>query len=249
MGAVHDGHASLVRVALAHADVAVASVFVNPTQFAPNEDFAAYPRSELEDVRRLGEAGCSLVYCPAPEEIYPEGDETRVSVPSLGARLEGVFRPHFFQGVATVVARLFVHVRPDVAVFGEKDFQQLQVIRRMTTDFGFPTRILGAPTVRESDGLAMSSRNAYLAAAERQTAPALHRILAETGAALRSGAPCEPALSTARERVIAAGFSRIDYIEACDADTLVPLASARDGGRLLAAAWLGRTRLIDNIAF
>src|SRR5262245_60438520 len=166
MGALHAGHTSLIRIGLEKADVAASSIFVNPTQFAAHEDLATYPRSEESDLEKLAEAGCSFCYCPLASEIYPPGDTTRVIVRDLSHMLEGEVRPHFFEGVASVVSRLFLHVSPDVAVFGEKDYQQLLVIRRMTQDLGFPIEIIGGPTMREADGLAMSSRNAYLSGDE-----------------------------------------------------------------------------------
>ena len=177
MGALHEGHLSLVRLGLEKADVAASSIFVNPTQFAAHEDLSTYPRTEAEDLRKLQEAGCSFCYCPTASEMYPPGDSTRVQVKDLSHMLEGEVRPHFFEGVASVVSRLFRHVGPDVAVFGEKDYQQLLVIRRMVQDLGFPIEIVGGPTMREPDGLAMSSRNAYLTGEERTTAAALPRVM------------------------------------------------------------------------
>lgn len=253
MGALHDGHLSLIELALEHADVAAASIFVNPAQFAPNEDFESYPRAEDSDLQKLADAGCSLAYCPAPSEIYPPGDRTRVLVTEMSHVLEGAFRPHFFEGVATVVSRLFVHVRPDVSVFGEKDYQQLQILRRMTTDLGFATQIVGGPTIRETDGLAMSSRNAYLSEAERKQAASIYAALSAAKTAIEAGTPIEYALDKAHEALGAAGFRSIDYVSACDAHTLEPFehGNAPPGrdGRLLLAAWMGTTRLIDNLAF
>lgn len=253
MGALHDGHLSLIKLALEHADVAAASIFVNPAQFAPNEDFDTYPRAEDSDLEKLAQAGCSFAYCPAPSEIYPPGDRTRVLVTEMSHILEGAYRPHFFEGVATVVSRLFVHMRPDVAVFGEKDYQQLQILRRMTTDLGFDTKIIGAPTVREADGLAMSSRNAYLSTEERTQAAAIYKALQMAKTEIESGTPIGYALDQAHQTLNEAGFRSIDYISACDAQTLEPFEdekAPRDrDGRLLLAAWMGTTRLIDNLAF
>ncbi len=253
MGALHPGHLSLIRLALEHADVAVASIFVNPAQFAPNEDFSTYPRAEDSDLEQLAEAGCTLAYCPPPNEVYPPGDRTRVLVTEMSHILEGAFRPHFFEGVATVVSRLFVHVRPDVAVFGEKDYQQLQILRRMTTDLGFTTQVLGGETIREDDGLAMSSRNAYLTPDERTQAAAIHNALSAAKVAIEDGTPINYALDKAHVALSEAGFRSIDYISACDAQTLEPFGQdkAPEGreGRLLLAAWMGSTRLIDNLAF
>lgn len=253
MGALHDGHLSLIRLALEHADVVAASIFVNPAQFAPNEDFSTYPRAEDSDLDKLASAGCMFAYCPDPNEIYPPGDRTRVLVTEMSHILEGAYRPHFFEGVATVVSRLFVHVLPDVAVFGEKDYQQLQVIRRMTTDLGFPTQIIGGVTVREDDGLAMSSRNAYLSQEERAQAAAIFKALSTAKTEIESGTPIKYALDKAHAALSEAGFRSIDYIAACDAHTLEPFdqEKAPEGrdGRLLLAAWMGTTRLIDNLPF
>jgi len=253
MGALHEGHLSLVKLALQQADVVAASIFVNPAQFAPNEDFDTYPRAEDSDLQKLASAGCSLAYCPTPSEIYPPGDRTRVLVTEMSHILEGAFRPHFFEGVATVVSRLFVHVRPDVAVFGEKDYQQLQILRRMTKDLGFSTEVLGGETVRETDGLAMSSRNAYLSVQEREQASAIYKALSAAKATIESGTPIKYALDKAHEALNEAGFRSIDYISACDAFTLEAFeddkAPPDREGRLLLAAWMGSTRLIDNLAF
>jgi len=253
MGALHEGHLSLVRLGLTHADRVVASIFVNPTQFAPHEDFGAYPRTETRDLELLASAGCTLAYCPSPADIYPDGDSTTVAVSGVSQPLEGAFRPHFFGGVATVVARLFVHVAPDVALFGEKDFQQLQVIRRMTRDLGFAIEIIGGQTLREPDGLAMSSRNAYLTASERQTALTLYTSLKLAKERIQAGEPVGPALAEARAGLAAAGFAPVDYVAACDAATLNAYPDDSPGptgraGRILGAATLGRTRLIDNLS-
>lgn len=248
MGALHEGHLSLVALARARAGRVVVSIFVNPTQFGPGEDFAAYPRTWDSDFAKLGAAGADLVFRPSTDEIYPQGFATTVSVggPAL-AGLEDRIRPGHFSGVATVVAKLLLLVGPDVAVFGEKDYQQLAVVRRLVRDLGIPTQILGAPTLREPDGLAMSSRNAYLTAAERQTAPTLSRAMTETIERLRAGEDAGEALAMGRKAIAAAGFA-LDYLELRDAGTLAEAAKAAGELRLLAAARLGRTRLIDNMA-
>ncbi len=253
MGALHDGHVSLIRIGLEKADIAASSIFVNPTQFAANEDFSTYPRTEEQDIEKLAAAGCTFIYCPAASEIYPPGDSTRVLVKDLSPILEGEVRPHFFEGVATVVSRLFLHLAPDVAVFGEKDYQQLLVIRRMVQDLGFPIEICGGPTIREPDGLAMSSRNAYLSLDERTRAAALPQAMFRAAARIEAGDPIRAACDDAKSALLAAGFTSIDYIEARRADTLAPFgaATAPPGvtGRLLVAARNGKTRLIDNTPF
>lgn len=253
MGALHEGHLSLVKLGLEKADVVASSIFVNPTQFAAHEDLSTYPRAEASDLAKLTEAGCSLCYCPTPAEMYPAGDSTRVTVKDLSHFLEGEIRPHFFEGVASVVSRLFLHVGPDVAVFGEKDYQQLLVIRRMVQDLGFGIEIVGAPTTREADGLAMSSRNAYLDKEERARAPGLARVMRETAALLEGGAGIRAATDAAKAEILAAGFTSIDYVEARRADTLAPFGAEScpvgASGRLLVAARLGKTRMIDNMGF
>ncbi len=253
MGALHAGHVSLIRIGLGKADVAASSIFVNPTQFAAHEDLAAYPRAEASDLQTLAEAGCSFCYCPNLTEMYPAGDSTRVMVKDLAHMLEGEVRPHFFEGVASVVSRLFLHIQPDVAVFGEKDYQQLLVIRRMVQDLGFPIEIASGPTMREADGLAMSSRNAYLSAEERTAAGALPRIMQETATRLEAGERISACAEEARQALMAAGFTAVDYVAARRADTLAPFgrdtAPAGVTGRLLLAARMGKTRLIDNMGF
>ncbi len=249
MGALHAGHLELVRLAKRKADRAVVSIFVNPTQFAPHEDLARYPRDEAGDRRKLAGVGADLVWTPSVAIMYPEGFATTVQPRGAALPLEGEFRPHHFAGVATVCCKLFNQVAPDVAIFGEKDFQQLAVIRQTARDLDLDLTIVGAPTVREKDGLALSSRNAYLSAEERVVAPALNRALREAAAAIAKGADPETATRNAADAVLAAGFARIDYLTARDAATLAPLdPKAGRKGRLLAAAHLGRTRLIDNIA-
>jgi pantoate--beta-alanine ligase len=252
MGALHDGHTSLIKLGLEKADVACSSIFVNPTQFAAHEDLGTYPRDEEGDLRKLAEAGCSFCYCPSPSEMYPPNDSTRVVVKDLSHILEGEVRPHFFEGVASVVSRLFLHVQPDVAVFGEKDFQQLLVIKRMTQDLGFPIEIIGGPTIREADGLAMSSRNAYLSPEERAKASEVSRVMRQTALRLEAGEPIRAVTDAARADLSSVGYA-VDYVEARRADTLAPFgmefAPAGASGRVLIAARLGKTRLIDNMGF
>ncbi|MFO1153934.1 MAG: pantoate--beta-alanine ligase [Rhodospirillales bacterium] len=248
MGALHAGHLELVRLAMRLADRTCVSLFVNPTQFGPNEDFAVYPRDQAADARMLSDLGAHLLFAPTVEDMYPPGSTARISVPELGDILEGSFRPGFFTGVATVVGKLFIQVMPDVAVFGEKDYQQLQVIRRMVADLFLPIRIEGAPTVREADGLALSSRNAYLSAAERQIAPSLQAALRRVAADVAADGDAPASTAKAAAELLAAGFARIDYLKVRDAATLEPWAGPPRPGRVIAAAWLGRTRLIDNIA-
>jgi len=249
MGALHEGHLSLVRLAKQHAERCVASVFVNPTQFGPNEDFDAYPRSETRDAELLASAGCDLLYAPAVGEMYPEGFATTVTVTGVAEPLDGAARPGHFAGVATVVSKLLLQAGPDLAVFGEKDYQQLQVIRRLVRDLDIPAQIMGAPTARADDGLALSSRNTYLSPEERAIAPELHRVLSAAVERLRAGEPVEAVERTAVVRLTSAGFGRIDYVEVRGADDLARLGPGpiRPPARILAAAVLGRTRLIDNL--
>lgn len=248
MGALHDGHLALVRLALARADKVCVSLFVNPAQFGPNEDFARYPRDEAADAAKLRDAGAHLLFAPPLEQVYPPGTLTRVSVSELGDTLEGAFRPGFFTGVATVVAKLLLMALPDVAIFGAKDYQQLQVIRRLSADLNIPVEILAGETVREADGLALSSRNAYLTASERRIAPALHAAILGAGRAAGAGADARALEANAAATLLAAGFTKVDYVAVRDAETLSEWADRSRPGRVLAAAWLGRTRLIDNIA-
>ena len=247
MGALHAGHLALVARARELAPRVVASLFVNPTQFGPNEDFARYPRNEAEDAQKLAAAGTELLFAPSVEEMYPPGFGVRVDPGPVASRLCGGFRPGHFVGVATVVTKLLLQAQPDVACFGEKDYQQLQIIRRVVRDLDIAVRIEGVPTVREPDGLALSSRNAYLTAAERAVAPALQRTLCAVAARIAGGTAPQAAAAAGCDALLAAGFTKIDYVEACDAETLDPLDRLDRPGRLLAAAWLGRTRLIDNI--
>lgn len=249
MGALHDGHLSLIRLARSRATRVVASLFVNPTQFAPTEDFQSYPRNEVRDATLLKAAGCDLLYAPDPDEMYPDGFATTVTVAAETTSLEGAVRPDHFAGVATVVAKLLIQAAPDLAVFGEKDYQQLHVIRRLTADLNLAVEIIGAPIVRDSDGLALSSRNAYLSASERLIAPGLHRALEAAAAALRAGMDVAKVEAEAIGSVLGAGFDAVDYIEVRSADRLARMGpGAHDSAaRILAAARLGRTRLLDNI--
>jgi pantoate--beta-alanine ligase len=248
MGALHDGHMALVEAAKRAANRVVVSIFVNPKQFGANEDLAKYPRKEAADSRMLTGAGVDLLWMPPVEVVYPEGFATNISVSGVSELLEGAHRPGHFDGVATVVAKLFNQVQPDIALFGEKDWQQLAVIRRMTTDLNLPIEIQSVLTQREDDGLALSSRNAYLMPEERAKAVALPRALGAAAKAIAEGGDVEAALAQAREALAAAGFET-DYVALADAETLQP-ATAYEAGklRLLAAARLGATRLIDNIA-
>jgi pantoate--beta-alanine ligase len=249
MGALHDGHVSLVRLARRRADKVVVSIFVNPAQFAPTEDFGSYPRTWKADVAKLAAEGVDLIWNPAVETMYPAGFATKILIggPAI-AGLEDRFRPQFFAGVATVVGKLFTQCRPDVALFGEKDFQQLRVVAQMARDLDLGVRVIGAKTMREPDGLAMSSRNVYLSPAERRVAPVLYRSMKETAKRLRGGDDLSAAMAGGAELITAANFA-LDYFEARHAQTLAPVESIEDGPiRLLVAARIGNTRLIDNFA-
>jgi pantoate--beta-alanine ligase len=247
MGALHAGHLSLIALARKNADRVVASIFVNPTQFGPREDFGRYPRDEAGDVAKLAEAGVDLVYAPNRAEMYPPGFTTRVIVQSLTDDLCGAARPNHFEGVATVVAKLLLQCAPDFAVFGEKDYQQLLVIRRLVTDLNIPVRIVSAPIVREEDGVALSSRNSYLSPQERKRAPLFYRTLRAVAADLGNGEGCDAASSAGRFKLEAEGF-RVDYIAIRDPETLEPLSGPiRAPARVLGAVYLGKTRLIDNL--
>ena len=249
MGALHEGHLSLVRMARRRADWVVVSIFVNPTQFAPHEDFATYPRNLTQDLAFLGREGVDFVWAPAAEAMYPPGFATRI-VPEGAAvgGLEDKFRPHFFSGVATVVAKLLTQCQPDIAIFGQKDYQQLRVVTQLAADLDLQVRIVGAPTQREQDGLAMSSRNAYLSVEERAVAPTLYRVLRRCARAIAAGGSIHAILDDGRRDIERSGFV-LDYLEARHAETLAAVESLADGPlRLLGAARIGRTRLIDNIA-
>jgi pantoate--beta-alanine ligase len=248
MGALHKGHLSLVRLAQRRADHVIVSIFVNPTQFAPHEDFGSYPRTFEADLKALTALGVDLVWAPAAETMYPEGFATRIAPEGPAqAGLEDAFRPHFFSGVATVVAKLLIQCEPDIAVFGEKDYQQLKVIGRLARDLDLKTRIVGGPIMREADGLALSSRNVYLSLHERAAAPILCGVLADCAKRITAGEPITAVLDRARTTITLAGFV-LDYLEARHADTLAPVASTDEGPiRLLVAARIGKTRLIDNV--
>ena len=248
MGALHEGHLALVHAARTHARHVVVSLFVNPTQFGPNEDFTRYPRDEAADARALAAAKADLLFAPSVGEIYGEGFATTVTVAGLSAELEGVVRPQHFTGVATVVSKLLNQAQADFALFGEKDYQQLLIVRRLAADLDIPTRIVGVPTVRDADGLALSSRNAYLSAEERKIAPVLHRTLSALGAAIEaSPGPATALIDRARMDLLAAGFAAVDYLELRDAETLAVVERVSRPARLLAAVRLGKTRLIDNL--
>ncbi len=248
MGALHAGHRALVDAAKGTCDRVVVTLFVNPTQFAPTEDFSAYPRDEEADRKALAALGVDLLFAPSAEEMYPPGHDTEVVVGGPSAGLESEFRPHFFIGVATIVAKLFLAGLPDRAFFGEKDYQQLLVVKRMAGDLDIPTEVVGCPTVREPDGLALSSRNVYLSDDERARAPKLYAMLRALSGRLRRSSSPEVDLAEARRALEAAGFA-VDYLEARNAETLAPIADWKaEPIRLLVAAKLGKTRLIDNIA-
>src|SRR4051794_6975616 len=248
MGALHEGHVSLVRLAKRRAAKVIVSIFVNPTQFAPSEDFSSYPRTWKADVAKLAAEDVDLIWNPDVKAMYPEGFASKILTegPAI-VGLEDRFRPHFFGGVTTVVGKLFTQCRPDFGIFGEKDFQQLRVVTRMARDLDLGVKVIGSPTVRERDGLAMSSRNVYLSLEERRVAPALYRAMKETAKRLRAGDDLKAAMAGGAELISNAGFV-LDYFEARHADTLAPIASVKDGPvRILVAAKLGKTRLIDNI--
>ncbi len=248
MGALHAGHLSLVRLGHRKADKVVATIFVNPAQFAPNEDFGRYPRTWKADLALLTKEKTDLVFAPAVKEIYPEGFTTKITLEGPALGLETDFRPHFFGGVATIVAKLLIEAMPDVAIFGEKDYQQLLVIKRMARDLDLPIKILGAPIVREKDGLALSSRNIYLSPEHRKIAPVLHRVLSGAAKEIAKGATIEPVLERGRATIRSSGF-QLDYLEARNADTLAKAEGTKaEPLRLLVAARIGGTRLIDNVA-
>jgi pantoate--beta-alanine ligase len=248
MGALHAGHLSLVKLAKSKCDRVVASIFVNPIQFGPREDFNTYPREEASDLDKLAKAGADLVFIPDTTEMYPPGFSTHVRVADLTDDLCGASRPNHFEGVATVVTKLLLQCAPDIAVFGEKDYQQLLVIKRLVRDLNIPVEILGGPIVREEDGLALSSRNVYLSPEQRTAAPLLHQTISEIAAELARGEGADAAALAGRFKLEAAGF-RIDYVAVRDPDTLKPLSGpVKPGTRVLVAAHLGKTRLIDNVA-
>jgi pantoate--beta-alanine ligase len=249
MGALHDGHVSLVRLAKRRARRVIVSIFVNPTQFAPSEDFSSYPRTWKADVERLAAEDVDLIWNPDVKTMYPDGFATKILTEGpAAAGLEDRFRPHFFGGVTTVVGKLFTQCRPDVAIFGQKDFQQLRVVTRMARDLDLGVTVIGSKTVRERDGLAMSSRNVYLSPEQRRQAPELYRAMKESARRLRAGDDIAAATAGGAELITNAGFA-LDYFEVRHAETLAPIASVKDGPmRILVAAKIGKTRLIDNIA-
>lgn len=248
MGALHEGHLSLVDLARSRADRVIVSIFVNPTQFAPHEDFSAYPRTETADAAKL-EDKANLIFAPEAADMYPQGFSTTISLTGVAEPLEGTFRPTHFAGVATVVAKLILRAMPDVAIFGEKDWQQLAVIRRMVADLDIPVEILGGPIMREADGLALSSRNVYLTPEERKAAGKLNVILKETAASVSSGRIISDATRDGAEKILALGFDKLDYLEIRDAASLAAFPDDRptSPARILVAAKIGRTRLIDNM--
>jgi pantoate--beta-alanine ligase len=247
MGALHAGHLTLMDRAKKMADRVVASLFVNPKQFGANEDLTSYPRRESEDFELLNTAGVHLLFAPDVPAMYPAGFATKVQIERLGDALEGVHRPGHFDGVATVVAKLLLQTLPDIALFGEKDYQQLMVIRRLVADLNIPVDIIAVTTVRDPDGLALSSRNAYLTAPERAAAPALFAELTKAARAIAAGDDIKATLTAARAAMLKAGFRQVDYIEARNAETFAPLGGRGEPGRVLAAAFIGKARLIDNV--
>lgn len=252
MGALHEGHLTLARAALADCDTALVSIFVNPKQFAPHEDFDRYPRLLTQDAALLENVGEVAIFAPEVEVMYPPHFQTSVTVGNISKPLEGEFRPHFFTGVATVVARLLLLAGADRAYFGEKDFQQLQVVRRLVQDLAIPTEIVGVPVVREPSGLALSSRNAYLSEEERSVAPLLYATMRDMARRLTEGTALDQLEREAADALLQAGFTKVDYCTVRDIETLLPPQMRPEatsaGLRILAAAWLGKTRLIDNIA-
>jgi pantoate--beta-alanine ligase len=248
MGALHGGHFSLVDQSTRSTDRTITTLFVNPKQFGPNDDLDVYPRNEDADAKALEELGVHLLFAPTVAEMYSEGSVTAISVPGIGDVLEGVFRPGFFTGVATVVAKLLVQAMPDRAFFGEKDFQQLAVIKRMTEDLDIPVEIVGCPIIREPDGLALSSRNAYLSLEERTNAVALSIALTEIAEKISGGATVKDAVNVAKAGLLNAGFTKVDYLVVCDSVSLAELETDSGSAQVLGAAWIGKTRLIDNKA-
>lgn len=248
MGALHDGHLTLARTALSQCDICVVSIFVNPKQFAPHEDFDRYPRTLDKDAQLLDAVGVQVIFAPTVDVMYPADFQTSVTVGDVSKPLEGEFRPHFFTGVATVVARLLLLVGADTAFFGEKDYQQLQVIKALQRDLAIPTTIIGVPTVREDSGLALSSRNAYLTPEQKEQALTLSQILFRMANEMKAGGNIPEIEKQAASDLLSAGFDKVDYITIRDADTLMPPTDNTSALRILGAAWMGQTRLIDNIA-
>ena len=248
MGALHQGHLSLARAARAKCDRVIVTIFVNPKQFNDPDDLKNYPRTEEEDARKLESIGVDLIYVPEPDQIYPDGFATTVSVSGLTDMLCGESRPGHFDGVATVVSKLFIQTSADFAFFGEKDYQQLQIVRRMAADLDLPVEVVGCPTIREEDGLAMSSRNLLLSDRSRIKAPVLAEVMEDMRAQLQGGAVMSEIIEDAKARVMAAGFNEIDYLELRDGGDLSLLDRAKPEARLFAAAWLAGVRVIDNVA-
>ena len=247
MGALHEGHLSLVRAALDHAERVIVTLFVNPKQFNSAADLATYPRTEVEDAAKLAPLGAHLLYCPDGDAMYPSDFSTTVSVTGVSEGLCGAFRPGHFDGVSTVVTKLFLQTGADLAFFGEKDYQQLQVVKRLAADLDIPIEVTGCPTIREPDGLALSSRNVRLTQEERAAAPALAQVLFGMAKKIAAGAPVAPTLAAGGAEIVGAGYREVEYLELRAADDLSPLTHATRPARLLAAAWLGETRLIDNV--
>ena len=247
MGALHDGHLSLIKIAQEKCDRVVASIFVNPKQFLPNEDFEKYPRNEDSDIEKLVELGTDLLFSPNASEMYRADASTAVVISQLTDCLCATSRPGFFDGVGTVVTKLLIQTLPDIAIFGEKDYKQLLIIKRLARDLDIPTKIIGAPTIREIDGLAVSSTNVYLSPTHRETAPSIFKVLKRTATAIALGDDASLAAKKAHDDLVLAGFSKIEYFEARHSETLEPIKDTRNPGRLFAAVWLGSTRLIDNL--
>lgn len=247
MGALHEGHLELVREGLKRTDICIPYIFLNPKQFAPSEDLAAYPKTLEADLQKLESVQASAVYLPKATDIYPEGFVTKISLGGVALPLEGEFRPVMFEGVATVVAKMLLQCLPDIALFGEKDWQQLQVIKQMVHDLDIPVEVIGVPTVRDENGLALSSRNAYLSKEQYSIAIKLNKILAELAAAARNGAPLQDIEKAGQEILLQNGFEKVDYVTVRDAATLLPANERTSVRRILAAVWLGKARLIDNL--
>ena len=248
MGSLHAGHLSLMKVGREKSDKVIASIFVNPLQFAPNEDFETYPREENFDILKLVEEGVDLLFAPKVNEMYREKSKTTINVGGLTDCLCALSRPGFFDGVATVVTKLLLQALPDIAIFGEKDYQQLLVIKRFTTDLDIPVEIIGAPTIRENDGLALSSRNIYLDTKSRSIAPSMYSILNQHASNISNGSDIKKSLEIARKNLQDSGFEKIDYLDLRNSQTLETCSDLKRPSRLFAAAWLGSTRLIDNLA-
>lgn len=247
MGALHDGHLSLVDLAKKHSDNIVVSIFVNPAQFAPHEDFDKYPRQEEADINKLQKKDVSIVYLPSRDEIYPKGFDVKISVGEIGKELEGITRPHFFDGVALVVSKLFMQVQPDIAVFGEKDFQQLHVIKKLVRQLDMPIEIIGAPIIREKSGLAMSSRNAYLSDEQSKISAKIFAVLNKIKEKIENKSGIKESINWGKEELIKSGVTKVDYIELRDSETLKKITEVKSPARLLTAVYSGQTRLIDNI--